>query len=67
VECDILTIGQYLSPSADHHRVVEFIEPAEFDRYRDVGVRMGFRAVAAGPFVRSSYHAGEVKDKAQAT
>ena len=65
--CDILTIGQYLSPSSGHLPVVEFIEPAEFDSYRDVGLRMGFRAVASGPFVRSSYNALEVKEQAGST
>ena len=63
--CDILTIGQYLSPSREHLPVVEFIEPAEFDRYREFGVRIGFSAVASGPFVRSSYNALEVKEQAE--
>lgn len=65
--CDILTIGQYLSPSSGHLAVVEFIEPAAFDGYREVGLRMGFRAVASGPFVRSSYNALEVKEQARST
>ncbi|UCD56551.1 MAG: lipoyl synthase, partial [Candidatus Hydrogenedentota bacterium] len=65
VGCDILTIGQYLSPSSKHLPVVEFIEPGEFERYRELGRRMGFRAVASGPFVRSSYNASEVKEEAQ--
>ncbi|GAB4339834.1 MAG: lipoyl synthase [Candidatus Abyssubacteria bacterium] len=63
--CDILTIGQYLRPSREHLAVVRFIEPATFDRYHDIGIRMGFRAVASGPFVRSSYNALEVKREAQ--
>jgi lipoic acid synthetase len=63
--CDILTIGQYLSPSREHLPVVEFIEPAQFDRYREFGVRIGFSAVASGPFVRSSYNASEVKEQAE--
>jgi lipoic acid synthetase len=62
--CDILTIGQYLRPSPLHLPVVEFIEPAEFERYREVGKRMGFKAVAAAPFVRSSYNAHEVNKEA---
>lgn len=62
--CDILTIGQYLRPSPQHLPVVEFIEPAEFERLREVGKRMGFRAVASAPFVRSSYNAHEVSKEA---
>jgi lipoic acid synthetase len=62
--CDILTIGQYLSPSREHLAVVEFIEPAMFDRYREIGQAMGFKAVASGPFVRSSYDAFEIKEQA---
>jgi lipoic acid synthetase len=63
--CDILTIGQYLSPSRDHLPVLEFIEPEAFDRYKEVGLAMGFRAVASGPFVRSSYNALEIKEQAE--
>ncbi len=63
--CDILTIGQYLSPSSGHLPVVEFIEPAVFDVYREIAMRMRFRAVASGPFVRSSYNALEVKEQAE--
>jgi lipoic acid synthetase len=58
--CDILTIGQYLAPSPRHHPVVRFIPPEEFDEIRDQALALGFAAVAAGPFVRSSYHAEEV-------
>jgi lipoic acid synthetase len=57
---EILTIGQYLAPSDAHLPVTRFVEPAEFDRWREEGRALGFRAVAAGPFVRSSYQAGEV-------
>lgn len=57
---EILTIGQYLAPSDAHLPVTRFVEPSEFDLWRVEGLAMGFRAVAAGPFVRSSYHAGEV-------
>jgi lipoic acid synthetase len=60
VGCDILTLGQYLQPTWRHMPVVEYIAPAEFEWYRWVGERMGFRAVVAGPLVRSSYRAGEV-------
>lgn len=58
-EVDVLTIGQYLRPSAKHAAVERFVEPAEFDRYRDRGLEMGFRFVASGPLVRSSYRAAE--------
>ncbi|MBN2056398.1 lipoyl synthase [bacterium] len=55
--CDILTIGQYLQPSRDHLPVERFIPPEEFDRYRRIGLDVGFTSVVAGPLVRSSYRA----------
>lgn len=55
--CDLLTIGQYLQPSPEHHPVVRYVPPAEFDRYRQAGLEMGFSAVASAPLVRSSYRA----------
>jgi lipoyl synthase len=55
--CSYLSIGQYLAPSRRHHPVAAFIEPAEFDRYRDEALRLGFAHVESGPYVRSSYHA----------
>jgi len=58
--CDILTIGQYLAPSPRHYPVARFVPPEEFDEIRDQALELGFAAVAAGPFVRSSYHAEEV-------
>lgn len=60
VGCDILTVGQYLRPSEKHLPVERFVPPEEFDEYRRVAKDLGFRAVASGPFVRSSYHAAEV-------
>ena len=60
VGCDIVTIGQYLAPSPQHLPVVRFVEPAEFDAWRAEAKSMGFAAVAAAPFVRSSYHAEDV-------
>ena len=66
VECDIITIGQYLAPSQKHLPVVEFIRPAEFERYHKLGLQMGFKAVPSGPFVRSSYNALDVKTEAEA-
>jgi lipoic acid synthetase len=55
--CDILTIGQYLCPSGDHYPVAEYVRPEIFDEYKRIGLEMGFRDVASGPFVRSSYRA----------
>jgi len=60
VFCRIVTIGQYLRPSEGHLPVDRFVTPAEFEEYERAGRDMGFRAVAAGPFVRSSYHAEEI-------
>ena len=59
VDCDFLTIGQYLVPTQAHHPVVEYIHPDVFAQYKKDAESMGFRYVASGPFVRSSYHAGE--------
>ncbi|BBO83678.1 lipoyl synthase [Desulfosarcina ovata subsp. sediminis] len=58
--CRMLTIGQYLQPTAEHLPVVEFIPPEDFDRWRQFALAEGFAKVAAGPFVRSSYHAGSM-------
>jgi lipoic acid synthetase len=57
--CEILTIGQYLAPSPEHHPVVEFVNPDRFAFYQQEGVARGFSAVSSGPLVRSSFHAGE--------
>ena len=59
-DVDILTLGQYLRPTPKHHEVVRFVPPDEFDALRDEGLALGFKYVASGPLVRSSYHAGEV-------
>jgi len=59
VGCEILTIGQYLAPSAGHAPVVRYYPPEEFESLAAEARRLGFARVAAGPFVRSSYHAGE--------
>jgi len=58
--CRMLTIGQYLQPTAKHLPVIEFVPPEAFDRWRRVALEIGFDKVASGPFVRSSYHAGEM-------
>ena len=57
VHCDILTIGQYLSPSRDHLPVQRFYTPDEFILFREKGEQLGFLHVESGPLVRSSYHA----------
>ncbi|MEE8602406.1 lipoyl synthase [Euzebya tangerina] len=57
--CQILTIGQYLQPTHKHLALQRFAEPAEYDRYREYGERLGFDHVEAGPLVRSSFMAGE--------
>lgn len=58
--CRMLTIGQYLQPTPQHLPVVDFIPPEEFKRWRRLAIKAGFEKVASGPFVRSSYHAGEM-------
>lgn len=58
--CDILTIGQYLAPSRRHIPVAEYIHPDQFAQWKEAGMAMGFKAIAAGPLVRSSYMAEQV-------
>ena len=58
--CRMLTIGQYLQPTPRHLPVVDFIPPEAFERWRLFALKTGFSKVASGPFVRSSYHAGEM-------
>jgi lipoic acid synthetase len=64
VDCDLLTIGQYLRPSAKHVPIDRFYTPAEFAELAQLGEEMGFKHVASGPLVRSSYHADEQHDAA---
>jgi lipoic acid synthetase len=59
-ECDYLTIGQYLQPRPDLLPVVRYVHPGEFESYRLKGLEMGFKSVASGPFVRSSYNAQQL-------
>ena len=66
VDCDLLTIGQYLPPSLKHIPIDRFYTPAEFEELRLAGEEMGFKHVASGPLVRSSYHADEQHDAAAA-
>ena len=60
INCDILTIGQYLQPGKDYLPVSEYLSPEEFSKYEDIGLKLGFKHVAAGPLVRSSYQAGKL-------
>ena len=64
VDCDLLTIGQYLRPSAKHIAIDRFYHPSEFADLARIGKEMGFKHVASGPLVRSSYHADIQHDAA---
>lgn len=55
--CQILTIGQYLQPTKEHHPVMEFVHPDIFAQYKKIGLEKGLEYVESGPLVRSSYHA----------
>jgi lipoyl synthase len=59
VNCDIVTIGQYLRPTKDHLPVQRYVHPDIFRMYKNAGIEMGFKHVESGPLVRSSYHADE--------
>eukprot|EP00555_Chaetoceros_dichaeta_P010534 CAMPEP_0198256620 /NCGR_PEP_ID=MMETSP1447-20131203/6499_1 /TAXON_ID=420782 /ORGANISM="Chaetoceros dichaeta, Strain CCMP1751" /LENGTH=467 /DNA_ID=CAMNT_0043943315 /DNA_START=91 /DNA_END=1494 /DNA_ORIENTATION=+ len=59
IDVDVVTFGQYLRPTEGHLSVVEYVKPEKFDFFREVGERLGFKYVASGPMVRSSYKAGE--------
>ncbi|AFY75145.1 lipoate synthase [Synechococcus sp. PCC 7502] len=61
IDCDILTIGQYLQPSQKHLNVQEFVHPDRFASWQKVGEEMGFLQVVSSPLTRSSYHAEEVE------
>jgi lipoic acid synthetase len=61
---DVATIGQYLQPTRRNLPVTEYITPAQFDRYRDYGLSIGFKMVFSGPLVRSSYMADVVREEA---
>jgi len=64
--CDLLTVGQYLQPTAGHLPVERFVTPDEFEQIHDLGMELGFAAVAAGPHVRSSYRAAQLFQQAAA-
>jgi lipoic acid synthetase len=57
VGVSVMTIGQYLQPSKKHLPVIEFIPPEQFDKYKEIGLSLGFQYVESSPLVRSSYHA----------
>jgi lipoic acid synthetase len=60
VNCDALTLGQYLTPTLKHIPVARYLPPEEFDFLGKLARSLGFKKVASGPFVRSSYHAEEM-------
>src|SRR5689334_9391353 len=62
VDCDTLTLGQYLTPTLKHVPVARYLPPEEFDALAVLARSLGFKQVASGPFVRSSYHADEMVD-----
>lgn len=57
VDCQVMTIGQYLQPSKEHYPVQAYIHPDVFEEYRLIGIEKGFRHMESAPMVRSSYHA----------
>ncbi|MAF35699.1 lipoyl synthase [archaeon] len=65
VDVNIITFGQYLQPSKQHLEVVEYVHPDKFLKYKELAKELGFKYVASGPFVRSSYKAGELFVKHQ--
>ena len=60
---DVLTIGQYLRPTVNHHPIERWVKPEEFEKYRIIGLKKGFLEVVSGPMVRSSYRAERVLQK----
>ena len=61
-DCDFLTLGQYLQPGPKYLPVVRYVPPEEFDELQVIAKSMGFKKVASGPFVRSSYHARDMAE-----
>lgn len=66
VDCNILTLGQYLQPTPNHMPIDRYVHPDEFKSLKEEGYKRGFRHVESGPLVRSSYHAHEQTDSAAA-
>lgn len=67
VDCDIVTVGQYLRPSLEHLPVRKYWTPEEFAEIKTIGLKLGFKHVESGPLVRSSYHAHEQSQQATTT
>ena len=63
VDCDMLTLGQYMQPTADHLPIKRWVHPKLFEQFYKTGMDMGFKNVFAGPLVRSSYHAEEQESR----
>lgn len=63
VDCDALTIGQYLQPSVKHHPVIEYVTPMQFEKYKEEALSLGFRFVVSSPLARSSYYAEKIFEK----
>ena len=61
VDCDIITIGQYLQPTPKHYNLDRFVTPEEFEAWREFGESLGFLQVVSSPLTRSSYHAEQVQ------
>ena len=61
--CDLLSLGQYLAPSSEHHPVITFVTPTEFAEYEQIGLQEGFKGVASAPLVRSSFRASELFER----
>jgi lipoic acid synthetase len=66
VDCNILTLGQYLQPTPNHLAVERYVHPDEFAKLKEEGLARGFSHVESGPMVRSSYHAHEQVQSAAA-
>ena len=66
VDCEIVTIGQYLPPSKDHPKAERFYTPEDFDHFKRFGEKIGLTHVESGPFVRSSFNAEEIWKKLNA-
>lgn len=64
IGCRLLTLGQYLQPSKQHHPVIRYLHPEEFEGYKALGENMGFLEVSSGPFVRSSFGAAQMYQNA---
>ncbi|GAB6137855.1 lipoyl synthase [Halanaerobaculum tunisiense] len=65
VDCDILTLGQYLQPTTKQLEIDRYVPPEEFDTYKEQALEIGIKEVYAGPLVRSSYHARDVFENAK--